>query len=132
VQPETAIAIEGTQSVKLGQWSTREVAAALFFFGFLAVQIAIPTIQLARPRAGKFGWQIYAWDFVSTQPTLTVTTENGEIHEVAPPVGIREWWSDVSFDRGVAEHICRSVSGARAVAITRTYPSPRRGRFECR
>jgi hypothetical protein len=91
-----------------------EVAAALFFVAFLAVQLAVPLIQLvSAPRPARFSWQMYS--VVSDAPRFDLVMRDGTSQPVALELYVTSLRADVPLVRYLPPHLCRLFPQAMAV-----------------
>jgi hypothetical protein len=93
------------------------MAAALFFGGYLAVQIALPLLCLTAGSACNFGWTMYSgrserWDFF-------VQWRSGEESPVPTGpesvAGLSVLGSKLDQPRFLPPYLCRAFSGAVAI-----------------
>jgi len=92
----------------------RMLAAAVFFVVFLAIQIAVPLVQLVwSPRPARFGWQMYS--VVSAAPRFELIMRDG----VAKPLDITPYVTslrgDVPLSRFLPPHLCMLFPDAVAI-----------------
>ena len=107
----------------------RMLAAAVFFVVFLAIQIAVPLVQLVwSPRPARFGWQMYS--VVSAAPRFELIMRDG----VAKPLDITPYVTslrgDVPIARFLPPHLCALFPDAAAIHY-RMDGSPQAGTYQC-
>ena len=99
-----------------GAWTVANMAAAIFFIGFLAVQLLVPIIRLgAERRPARYAWQMYSTYvppvvFLRESPSGSLDTIQVSDH-VARPRG------DIDLARYLPRHICSRDTGAAAVLV---------------
>ena len=88
--------------------------AACFFVVFLAVQIAIPLVQLVwSPRPARFGWQMYS--VVSAAPSFTLIMRDGTTRQLDIRPYVSSLRGDVPLARFLPPHLCNLFPDAAAV-----------------
>jgi hypothetical protein len=91
-----------------------EMAAAIFFIVFLAVQLAVPIVQLlSAPRPARFGWQMYS--VRSVPPRFDLLLRDGTSQPVALDSYVTSLRADVPLVRFLPPHLCRLFPQAAAV-----------------
>lgn len=88
-------------------------AAAVFFVVFVAVQVLVPIVQLAKTRPAHFGWQMFSdWRSI---PQYWVVFGDGSTREidVHEHIGVRRL--DADYHREFPAYLCRTYADAVAV-----------------
>jgi hypothetical protein len=92
----------------------RMLAAAVFFAAFLAIQIAVPLVQLAwSPRPARFGWQMYS--VVSATPHFELIMRDGAAKPLDITAYVTSLRGDVPLARFLPPHLCMLFPDAIAV-----------------
>jgi hypothetical protein len=89
--------------------------AAAFVLAYLATQLLLPTLALAEPRLGRFGWQMFAR--VVPRTTYTLELRSGAEQDVDPSSYVAQPRAELELDRLLPPHLCRVVPEAAAVRI---------------
>ena len=84
----------------------------LFFFVYLAVQIALPVYHLFRPRPTRFGWQMFS---AASVPAHVWIVSGDHLEEISPAAYIGYFRADLEWERYALPHLCRVRSEATAV-----------------
>jgi hypothetical protein len=97
-------------------WTWKNALAALFCCTFLALQIAVPLVQLASPRPARFGWHM--WSARRKVSRFLVVMRDGTTRpaDLAAHVGLGR--GEMDLDTALPPHLCRVVPDAAAVEIT--------------
>ena len=85
--------------------------AGVFLAVFLAVQIAIPTVQLLAPRPAPFGWQMYA--ATGELPTVVAFDDAGTSRVVDVLSLVAAPRAEIDYARLLADRGCDIVDAAR-------------------
>ena len=88
--------------------------------GFLAVQIAVPSWQLTRPRPARFGWQMYAGG--AEAEAFSVVGRDGSVTSLALDDFVVRRRDDLDLLRFLPPAIC-ARTGALAVRYRRAAAS---------
>jgi hypothetical protein len=97
-----------------GHMRAAEIAAALFFVAFLAIQLAVPIVQLvSAPRPARFGWQMYS--VRSVPPRFDLLLRDGTSQPVALESYVTSLRADVPLVRFLPPHLCGIFPQAAAV-----------------
>jgi hypothetical protein len=92
----------------------RRAAAASFFVAFLAIQLAVPIVQLLwAPRPARFGWQMYS--VVSAQPRFELIMRDGATRSLDISPYVTSMRGDVPLARFLPAHLCMLFPDAAAV-----------------
>ena len=86
--------------------------AAIFFFVYLAVQIAVPVYRLFQPKPSRFSWQMFSAAVVPAR--VWIVSANGE-QEISPATYIGNFRSDLEYERYALPHLCRVRPEATAI-----------------
>jgi len=90
------------------------LVAASFFVAFLAIQIAVPIVQLVwAPRPARFGWQMYS--VVSAAPRFDLIMRDGLARPLDITPYVTSLRADVPLTRFLPPHLCTLFSDAAAV-----------------
>jgi hypothetical protein len=88
--------------------------AAGFFVVFLAIQLAVPIVQLVwAPRPARFGWQMYS--VTSAAPRFDLVLRDGTSQPVAIEPYVASVRGDVPLARFLPRHLCGLFPHAAAV-----------------
>lgn len=96
-------------------WTWKSLLAGVFFITFLALQIAVPLVQLASPRPARFGWHM--WTARKESPQFLVVLHDGTTRpaDLSAHVGLSRGEMDLSD--ALPPHLCRVVLEIVAVEI---------------
>jgi hypothetical protein len=104
-------------------------AAAWFFVAFLAIQIAVPVIQLIwSPRPARFGWQMYS--VVSKPPRFELIMRDGTARPLDITPYVTSMRADVPLVRFLPPHLCKLFPDAAAVSYALD-DGARTGTYQC-
>ena len=92
---------------------TKEFLAAGFVVAFLTVQLLVPALKLAEPRAARFGWQMYS--AVSHPVYFAVVMADGSIVDTHPR---RFGRNDFPYWEIIPPQLCRQIPDARSVGVS--------------
>ena len=84
----------------------------VFFFLYLAVQIALPVYRLLQPRPTRFGWQMYS---AASVPSRVWIMSGDRLQEISPGSYIGNFRADLEWERYALPHLCRVRSQATAI-----------------
>lgn len=84
----------------------------VFFFLYLAVQIAVPVYRLFQPRPSRFSWQMFSAAAVPQRVWLV--SADGE-REISAAAYIGNFRSDLEYERYALPHLCRVRPEATAI-----------------
>jgi hypothetical protein len=92
-----------------------ELVAAGFFVAFLAIQIAVPIVQLVwAPRPARWGWQMYS--VISTAPQFELISRDGAARPLDITPYVTSMRADVPLARFLPPHLCKLFPDAAAVS----------------
>lgn len=101
-----------------GRRYARGIAAAAFVAAFLAVQLAIPAIQLFAERPARFGWHMYSG--LPSLPDAWAVTADG----TASPLDVRGRFAMTRAEVDYAAVLRTALCGTDGVASVRVaYPN---------
>jgi hypothetical protein len=111
-------------------WTTKSVAAMMFFALYLLVQIGVPLARLRAPRPARFGWQMFS--AVNQQRArFTLVMRDG----TKQPVNLSQYVAlsrgELELEKALPPHLCRVVSKLASVEITKP-DSPQPREYKCR
>jgi hypothetical protein len=86
--------------------------AVVFFFLYLAVQIALPVYRLFQPRPTRFGWQMFS---ASSVPSRVWLVSSDSVREISPAAYIGNFRSDLEYERYALPFLCRARPEATAI-----------------
>jgi hypothetical protein len=93
----------------------RRMLAAGFMIVFLAIQIAVPLIQLVwAPRPARFGWQMYS--VVSAAPHFELILRDGATRTLDIAPYVTSMRADVPIAHFLPPHLCALFPDAAAVS----------------
>lgn len=98
-------------------WSAQDRLVGAVVVTYLALQLAVPTVMLFRPRTQRFGWQMFTAAPVLPRLVLHRTTGRRDTVEVDRYFAIRRPElapGDLDF---VAPHVCRVTPDATLVEL---------------
>ena len=84
----------------------------VFFFAYLAVQIALPVYHLFRPRPTRFGWQMFS---AASVPSHVWIVSGDQLEEISAQAYIGYFRADLEWERYALPHLCRVRSPATAI-----------------
>ena len=84
----------------------------VFFFLYLAVQIASPVYGLLQPGPARFGWQMFS---AASVPTRVWIVSADRLQEISPASYIGSFRGDLEWERYAPPHLCRIRSDATAI-----------------
>jgi hypothetical protein len=88
--------------------------AICFFLVFLAIQLAVPLVQLVTaPRPARFGWQMYS--VVSAPPRFSLIMRDGAARPLDIGPYVTSMRADVPLTRFLPAHLCALFPDAAAV-----------------
>ena len=87
----------------------------VFFFAYLAVQIALPVYRLFQPRPTRFGWQMFS---AASVPSRVWIVSGDHLEEISPQAHIGYFRADLEWERYALPHLCRVRSQATAIRYT--------------
>ena len=99
------------------RWRPVDIAAAACVAVVLALQLAIPAVQLAGPRQQRFGWQMFS--SAPLGPSLTAVTTAGERR----PLVLDDYFAfrrgdlHPSYAARLPAHVCRVTPGVSSVEV---------------
>ena len=107
----------------------RMLAAAVFFAAFLAIQIAVPLVQLVwAPRPARFGWQMYSVG--SATPRFELIMRDGSAKRLDITPYVTSLRGDVPIARFLPPHLCTLFPDAAAIHYEMD-GSPQAGTYQC-
>jgi len=101
--------------------SLKLAASALFFVGYLILQIAYPAIPWFTGGDSAFTWRMFAG--YDTEPQFTVVSDDGTARPLAnllrsgPGSGIRVLGPEVDQRRFLPPWLCAHVNGAKSIVV---------------
>jgi hypothetical protein len=102
---------------------------AWFFAAFLAIQIAVPLVQLVwSPRPARFGWQMYS--VVSAAPRFELIMRDGATRPLDITPYVTSLRADVPIARFLPPHLCTLFPDATAVSYALD-GGARTGTYQC-
>jgi hypothetical protein len=96
-------------------WTWKNALAALFCCTVLALQIAVPLVQLATPRPARFGWHM--WSARRKLSRFLVVTRDGTTRPADLAAHVVFGRGEMDLDTALPPHLCRVVPDAAAVEI---------------
>ena len=84
----------------------------VFFFLYLAVQIALPVYHLLQLRPTRFGWQMFS---AASVPSRVWIVSIDGVEEISPAAYIGNFRADLEWERYALPHLCRVRSTATAI-----------------
>jgi len=95
--------------------SRRRLVAASFLVVFLAIQLAVPLVQLVwSPRPARFGWQMYS--VKSAAPRFELIMRDGSASPLDITPYVTSMRADVPLARFLPPHLCNLFPDAAAVS----------------
>ncbi len=95
-------------------WTTGQRIAAGVCVAWLALQLALPMLQLFQPRPARFGWQMYSG--FTPHAKLSVITSDSIIEVDPDQFVVRPRLDFVAAD--LPGHLCSRVSGATTIRMS--------------
>lgn len=95
----------------------RQQVVLTIFLAFLAVQVAIPLVQLAGDRPERFGWQMFSGS--RTQPEFEIVKTDGSIQAVNAKDYLGYLRLEMEYADELAIHLCDIDVDTEAVRILR-------------
>lgn len=95
--------------------SSRQQLALAFFMAFLAIQIAIPLVQLAGDRPERFGWQMFSGS--RTHPEFEIVRTDGSVQAIDAKDYLGYLRLEMEFADELADHLCQIDPDTAAVRI---------------
>jgi hypothetical protein len=96
-------------------WTPRKRAAAVFFAGFLAIQILVPLYMLTRPRPARFGWQMYSG--AKAPLSITLIRKNGTEVTIPSDDYFGAYRGDLDVIETLPAYLCQRDSGVVSVRL---------------
>ena len=91
------------------------IAATAFFALFLAIQTAVPLVQLWAPRPARFGWQMFTAS--PQRPRFSLVMRDG----TSRPADLRRYVAysrgEVDLENALPPHLCRVVPDVASVQV---------------
>lgn len=85
------------------------------FLGILAIQIAVPVVQLTADRPVRFGWHMFAG--VRRGVEFEVRHADGRVEAVAIDAYVLTPRQEVDLASHLPDHLCRTIPTAEAIAV---------------
>lgn len=105
-------------------WTAGSVAAALFFVGFLLIQIAVPLMRLTEPRPARFGWQMFS--ATPLRARFSLVLRNGTVCPVDLAKYVAQSRGEMDLRNALPQHLCRVLPDLAAVQIATPDAKPPR------
>ena len=90
--------------------------ATVFFVLFLAIQTAVPLVQLWAPRPARFGWQMFTG--TPQRPRFSLVMRDGTRRPADPGRYVAHSRGEVDLEKALPQHLCRVVPDLASVQIT--------------
>lgn len=103
----------GVGGVRSPAWSWRTALAAVFFVGFLAVQLIVPLLDVG-PSRTRFGWKMFSSRYPAVR--FSVESADGEVERIQyrPYTKHR---LEVRYENHLPTHLCGQLPGAAAILV---------------
>jgi hypothetical protein len=96
-------------------WTVPRVAAAIFFVGFLSVQLLVPALVRSDSRPARFGWRMYSTAPLEVQ--VTAVLRDGSRRPIEPRDHLPGLRADVDFASSLAPYLCRTLGDAARIEV---------------
>jgi hypothetical protein len=90
----------------------------VFFFLYLAVQIAVPVYRLFQPRPTRFSWQMFS---AASVPSRVWIVSGDSVQEISRGAYIGNFRTDLEYERYALPYLCRARPEATAVRYTMAF-----------
>jgi hypothetical protein len=87
----------------------------ILFCVFVALQVVVPLVQLPRPRAARFGWQMFAG--ARPWPTFFGRGPDGRLAPIAVERYLGNPRGDLDVTPGVWRQLCSLLPEIRAIQV---------------
>lgn len=110
---EPRSASPGVGEVQPPAWSRRTALTAVFFIGFVAVQLIVPLVQVGSAPT-RFGWKMFA----ATYPFVQFSAEypDGTVERIRPQP-YRKFRPEVRYENHMPAHLCGQLPDATAILV---------------